>query len=242
MHGKPVTVILFLLILLGVCAPGLDAGVVDALNAENLYVSGRVVNTHGQTISGVRVSLAVTGNKIPVEKTVLTDENGRFELKMLFPAGSLPDARILLTARKPSYAPSVRISLHPVRAEIRDLGSAVYLAEANLTLIRVASPALWVSAAVLLMVYVMIGFELVHRTLAAMTGAALLLGCSYLAGPFFPDLKIITFEAAARAVDLNVILLLFSMMIIVGVSVTSAFGMAWATAQYADELLRIFVL
>ena len=65
---------------------------------------------------------------------------------------------------------------------------------------------------------VMIGFELVHRTLAAMTGAALLLGCSYLAGPFFPDLKIITFEAVARAVDLNVILLLFPMMIIVGVS------------------------
>ena len=147
-----------------------------------------------------------------------TDENGRFEIKMFFPTGRLPGARILLEARKPSYAPSVRIALSPVRAEIRELGSSVFLAEANFSLRRVASPALWVSAVVLLMVYVMIGFELVHRSLAALAGAALLLGCSYLVGPFFPEFRIITFETAARAVDMNVILLLFSMMIIVGVS------------------------
>jgi Na+/H+ antiporter NhaD/arsenite permease-like protein len=68
------------------------------------------------------------------------------------------------------------------------------------------------------MVYVLIGFEIAHRTSAALAGAALLLGISHLIGPFFPEFDIIRFDTAVRAVDLNVILLLFSMMIIVGIS------------------------
>ncbi|WP_155304509.1 SLC13 family permease [Desulfosarcina widdelii] len=217
MRNQPVRIVFILIVLLGVWMPGADAGTINALNAENLYVSGQIVNSHGEAIPEASVTLAVTGNDAPVKKTVLTDGNGRYEFKALFPAGSLLNARILLEARKLSYAPSVRISLLPIRASIDALGSSVYLAEANLTLMRVASPALWISGAVLLFVYVMIGFELVHRTLAALAGATLLLSCSYLVGPFYPDLRIISFEIAARSVDLNVIFLLFSMMMIVGV-------------------------
>jgi Na+/H+ antiporter NhaD/arsenite permease-like protein len=108
--------------------------------------------------------------------------------------------------------------LNLIKADISGKSSSYYLAQANLTLRRTTSPALWISAAVLLMVYVLIAFEWVHRTLAALLGATLLLGITYLVGPFFPEFRIITFEAATRAVDLNVILLLFAMMIIVGVS------------------------
>ncbi|WP_319524478.1 SLC13 family permease [uncultured Desulfosarcina sp.] len=214
---KSIRIVFLLVVLLGARVPGADAGTIDALNAENLYVSGRIVNSHGEAIPDVSVTLTVTETDAPVKETILTDESGRYEFKVLFPAGRLQKARILLEARKSAYAPSVRISLLPIRASIDALASSLYLAEANLTLMRVASPALWISGAVLLFVYVMIGFELVHRTLAALTGAALLLGCSYLVGPFYPEFKIISFEIAARAVDLNVILLLFSMMMIVGV-------------------------
>ena len=209
---------LLLLVLYGVCPTDVPAGSIDGLNAENLYVSGRIVNSHGETIPDVRVVLTVTASEMPAEKSSMTDENGGFEFKMLFPAGSLQKARILLEARKPSYTPSIRIALSPIRADIGALGSSVYIAEANLTLMRVVSPALWISATVLLLVYVMIGFELVHRTLAALSGATLLLGGSYILGPFYPDLQIISFETAVRSVDLNVITLLFAMMMIVGIS------------------------
>ena len=56
-----------------------------------------------------------------------------------------------------------------------------------------------------------------HRTLAAMLGAALLLFITYTAGTFNPDYFILTFEDAMQAIDMNVIFLLMAMMIIVGV-------------------------
>jgi len=70
---------------------------------------------------------------------------------------------------------------------------------------------------ILIVVYVLIAFELMHRTLAAFLGAALILTTTYTAGAFYPDYVILTFEDAMHAIDMNVIFLLMAMMIIVGV-------------------------
>jgi Na+/H+ antiporter NhaD/arsenite permease-like protein len=78
-------------------------------------------------------------------------------------------------------------------------------------------PAFWIATAVLIAVYILIAFEFMHRTLAALLGASLLLTITYTAGTFFPGYFIISFQDAMKAIDLNVIFLLMSMMIIVGV-------------------------
>jgi Na+/H+ antiporter NhaD/arsenite permease-like protein len=70
---------------------------------------------------------------------------------------------------------------------------------------------------VLLLVYVLIAFEVMHRTLAALLGGAILLFVTYTAGSFSPAYEILTFESAMKAIDMNVIFLLMAMMIIVGV-------------------------
>ena len=86
-----------------------------------------------------------------------------------------------------------------------------------MSLTRVITPGFWVAAIVLLVVYALIAFELMHRTLAAFLGAALVLTVTYTAGTFFPEYRIISFEDARQAIDMNVIFLLMAMMIIVGV-------------------------
>jgi len=82
---------------------------------------------------------------------------------------------------------------------------------------RLVTPAFWLAAIVLLLVYVIIAAELMHRTLAALLGAAVILFITYTLGTFNKNYFILSFEDAMQAMDMNVIFLLMGMMIIVGV-------------------------
>jgi Na+/H+ antiporter NhaD/arsenite permease-like protein len=84
-------------------------------------------------------------------------------------------------------------------------------------MLRAITPAFWLATLILIAVYTLIAFELMHRTLAALLGAALILTITYTAGTFNPDFVILPFEDARHAIDLNVIFLLMAMMMIVGI-------------------------
>ena len=163
-----------------------------AMVDDVLILSGDIINTHGKGVSDVAITLVIAGERSIVKKQFHTDGEGHFAAEISVPAGLLPAAQMQLKARKFSYAPSTLSTLKPLKSEFRADENAVYLVHANLTLRRTLSPALWISAAVLLMIYILIGFDLLHRTLSAMLGTTLLLGITYLVGPFFPDFKIIS--------------------------------------------------
>ena len=82
---------------------------------------------------------------------------------------------------------------------------------------RVLGPAFYIATVVFLLAYLAISFELLHRTIAAMIGAATMLIITYTMGTINPDYQILSFERAIHAIDMNVIFLLMGMMIIVGV-------------------------
>ena len=67
-------------------------------------------------------------------------------------------------------------------------------------------------AAILVGVFAVLAADRVHRVLVPIAAVALVWLISY-----FTPFRLISFEAAKEAVDLNVILLLFSMMALVGV-------------------------
>ncbi|MEK7270927.1 MAG: ArsB/NhaD family transporter [Planctomycetota bacterium] len=75
----------------------------------------------------------------------------------------------------------------------------------------------WLVGAILVGVYLIISFEIWHRTLAALTGGSLILAVTYIGGYFSPNLRILDFDGAMGAIDWNVIFLLFGMMIVVGI-------------------------
>jgi len=183
-----------------------------------LVVTGTILNPQGKGVKDAEVRFFRDGHALATTEEVTTDRSGNFETELRLPAGSLPGAGISYSVGRPSYATVKHAPLeHVLPEQVDGNNDHHYLSHVKLTLQRVVSPALWIAAAVLLAVYVFIAFELMHRTLAALVGASLLLFISYTLGTFDPSCRILTFEDAMHAIDNNVIFLLMAMMLIVGV-------------------------
>lgn len=186
--------------------------------SDILIVSGMVSNAQGKPVKEVEIGFFVDGKKIEPKEQVKTSYDGTYEAELTIPAGTLPGAKVEIQPAKSCYKCSDRIGLEMiVKEKVGQDGSTRYLAHQSFSLSRSITPAFWIAALMLIAVYALIAFELMHRTLAAFLGASLLLTITYTAGTFNPDYVIITFEDAMRAIDMNVIFLLMAMMIVVGV-------------------------
>ncbi len=189
-----------------------------ATSGDVLVVSGSVTNAQGKGVRDAEPSFFVNGAPVSLATPPVTDSNGTFEARLELPAATLPAARVEMGVARSSYKTSARVALDQIHLEQDDgAGNGTYVAHVSVTLQRTVSPGLWIATAVLVAVYAFIAFELMHRTLAALVGASLMLFVSYTVGTFYPSFRILTFDDAMRAIDGNVIFLLLAMMIIVGV-------------------------
>ena len=183
-----------------------------------LVISGVVSNAQGKPVKEVELHFYVNGQKMEVDDGAVTSSSGRYEVEIPLPKGSLLGAKVEVEAQKPSYKTTERVVLDKILKERDDVqGNTFYLSHHSLTVSRAITAAFWIATLVLIAVYALIAFEFMHRTLAALLGAAALLFVTYTLGTFFPDFKILSFEDAMKAMDMNVIFLLMSMMIIVGI-------------------------
>jgi Na+/H+ antiporter NhaD/arsenite permease-like protein len=204
---------------------------------DQLSVAGVVRDSQGKGVPGVRLEVTLNGLPLPSKSSdkIITDKKGSFLATFVSPAAALPRAQVEVRAFKPSWRPEVV----PVKVVLRGSdtsGPAGFQALGLLTLHRQATPAFWLATFILLGVYVIISLEWLHRALAALLGAALMLFITYTLGTFDPAFFIISYEAAMAAIDLNVIFLLLGMMIIVGV--TKKTGMFQWLAYQAYALAR----
>ena len=175
-------------------------------------IFGVVQDEHGQPVDKAGITLRIGGKEYAgvgrAGAAYNTSENGSFyiELPAAVPAG----AAIGITASKSGFQPrSAKLAAPP--------SDGAPLFAGKLALKHAAGPAFYIAAAILMFVYALIIFEWVHRTLAALLGAVLMLLVSYTAGTFNPDYFILSFGDAVHAVDFNVVFLLLGMMIIVGI-------------------------
>ena len=211
--------ILFLLLIL--ILPKIVLGAVEGKPSgpsDILIVSGTIANAQGKGVKEVGVHFFLNGQKIELKDEIATSREGNYKVEIPLPAGSLTGAKVEMQADKPSYQESQQIALASIVKEKTDAqGNTYYLAHQNVTIKRAVSPAFWIATLVLILVYALIAFEVMHRTLAALLGAALLMFITYTVGTFNSDYTILKFEDAMHAMDMNVIFLLMAMMIIVGV-------------------------
>jgi Na+/H+ antiporter NhaD/arsenite permease-like protein len=185
---------------------------------DTLIVSGTITNLQGKEVKEVGLHFYLNGQKLELEEEVSTSKAGVYEAKLKVPKGVLPAGKVEVEAAKPSFQTSARMLLDKVLPErVDDKGNNVFLAHQSLKMKRAISPAFWIATLVLLLVYALIAFEVMHRTLAALLGAALMMFITYAVGTFNSDYTILKFEDAMQAMDMNVIFLLMAMMIIVGV-------------------------
>lgn len=185
---------------------------------ELLVLAGRISSSEGKGIKDVNLSFWLNGEKITREDRVRTSSDGTFKFIIPVPNGKLDETGIELEATRHSYRSPLRVSPVRIVSLSEDPhGRPMKLAWFDVTLQRTITPGLWVAAFVLLCVYGVIAFELLHRTLAALLGASVMLIVTYTLGVVDHHWAILSFEEASEAIDMNVILLLMAMMIIVGV-------------------------
>lgn len=173
-------------------------------------LAGIIKNTHGEPVGEAEVKIFLGNNMMDELETA---ENGKFLSRFFISKEQQKSLHIKLEISKASYQTEI-LKLDPKNLAIKDKN--LYFS-GDIILKRVLGPAFWISAVIFFLVYVIIGFELLHRTIAAMLGAATMLILSYTIGTFNPEFHILTYEAAIVSIDMNVIFLLMGMMIIIGV-------------------------
>ncbi len=223
----------------------LGAQAAPPAQTDRLSLSGKFKNPQGGGVKEVEIEVLVNGKAVkPLgdEEHLATGTKGSFYADFLVPGGALPEARVEVKAHKPSWhgLPPTQVEVFP--AGVDSEGRRLFKASQDFPLKRQLTPAFWIACGILLLVYVIIALEWMHRTLAALLGAALVLFITYTAGTFNASYFILSFEDAMHAMDMNVIFLLMGMMIIVGVLKKTGLFQWLAYKSYAIARGNVFVL
>ena len=187
-----------------------------------LYIFGRILNPHKKGVPDAEIEIFVDGQKIEPHAPghsshgtggLTTEFDGSFQIKLELPKETIKNGEIKLFIFKPSYKKKVLV------LKSKDFASknGEYYAKIEAIIPRTQGPAFWIATMVFILAYILISFELLHRTLAAMLGASLMLLISYTLGTWNPEYHILSYESAIHSIDMNVIFLLMGMMIIVGI-------------------------
>ena len=215
-----------------------------AVPGDRLSLSGAINNPQGKGVKEVEVEVLVNGQPVlqEGEEAVATGSQGTFVAEVALPAGTLPGSEVAVKAHKPCWRSIAPTPVKLIEVGTDQEGNRLYQAHQQFTLYRQVTPAFWLATLTLLLVYGIIAAELMHRTLAALLGAALILFISYTAGTFDKSYFILGFEDAMQAIDMNVIFLLMGMMIIVGVLKKTGLFQWLAFKSYAMARGNVFIL
>ncbi len=235
-------ILLFLLFISGLVIP---SSVAAAPTQDRLVLAGSVTNPEGGAVKEADVEVRLNGRHLAPagnKHAIVTGSQGNFLATFLVPEGSLAGATLEVQVHKPNYRTLAPTTVRILSLGRQQSGHNLYQAQAHVTLHRTVTPAFWIATVVLLLVYALIAFELMHRTLAAFLGAAVLMFITYIFGTFNSGYFIISFDDAMRAIDLNVIFLLMGMMIIVGVLKKTGLFQWLAYKSFALARGNIYVL
>jgi Na+/H+ antiporter NhaD/arsenite permease-like protein len=217
----------------------------DTRAEDHFNLAGKVKNTQGKGVKDVAIAVTVNGQPLqPLGKEgdIRTGASGSFAAEFTLPAGTLPGAEVIVQASKPAWRASGPMQVKLLAGGVDKAGNQLFYTHQNLGLERQVTPAFWLATFILLVVYLLIALEWLHRTLAALLGATLMLFLSYTLGVLNSACFILSFEDAMHAMDMNVVFLLLGMMIIVGVIKKTGMFQWLAYKSYALARGNVFIL
>ena len=196
---------------------------------DKVVLTGKTQSFHGEPIHETKIKVIVNGKEQPIitreadkelgtevefadNNEVVSASDGEYTAIIYLPKNTAEKADIKIHIEKPTYK-SREIEIKGI-TKITD---GEYIHYKDITPERHIGAAFYISAIILILIYILISFEILHRTLAALLGASVLLFISYVFGHFNTDFYILSFENAKNYIDFNVIYLLMGMMLIVGV-------------------------
>lgn len=184
-----------------------------------LFISGLILDSQLSPVKDAAIRVSIDGEAHPLIRAgrevseVSSASDGSYILEIEPKVSLVERSKLEMEVSKPAFM-SMRIPLE--LSDFASKGDFLQLRK-DVSLPRKGGVSLWITLGVFGAVYVLMAFELVHRLLASMVGAAVLLLVSHTAGSLDPDYRIISFQAAMEHVDMNVVLMLLAAMVMVGV-------------------------
>ncbi len=230
-------IVLFLLSSPAFAGHGAKGGPPKAVieGGDTINISGIVLDSHKEPINEANVRILVNGKDV---EDVVTAHNGKYVARFQLEKGEIEKSTIEIKADKASFK-EVTFTVHG--KDMARQGDHLFLSE-DMSMDRHLGPAFWISTIIFILAYVLIAFELLHRTVAAMLGGILMLVISYTFGTINPEYHIFSFESAIASIDMNVVFLLMGMMIIVGVLKHTGVFQWCAYVSYKLAKGNVFVL
>ena len=191
----------------------------EKAEADTFFISGEVIDSHKEPVKEAKIRLLINGkpHKLLVGhkevEAVETSSHGTYQLDFKLSSGQIDTAKMQLEISKTSFS---KTYAGFTKEDFAQKGRNFYAVK-DIQLQRILGPAFYIATVVFLLAYIAISFELLHRTIAAMLGGAIMLLLTYTIGTLNHEYHIISFERAIAAIDMNVIFLLMGMMTIVGV-------------------------
>jgi Na+/H+ antiporter NhaD/arsenite permease-like protein len=215
-----------------------------------LVIHGKVLDSTGSAVGEANIIPYLNGKPyMPAvhaagnEKELSTGKNGLFNTEISASPDQIKNGKWAVKITRPSFKPSQLVSLKVFEDSADEKGVKRFVTSTTVSLQRFQGTAFWIALVVFVAVYVLIAFEIVHRTLAAFLGAAVVLVITHTLGHYYPDqFNVLTYEQALHAVDWNVIFLLMGMMVIVGVLKISGVFQWLAYKSFQVARGQIFLL
>lgn len=172
-------------------------------------ITGQVANEQSQPVDGAYVRLKSVDSIEAIAETE-TGEDGSWGLVL----DRLPEAQLELIIERQHYKEeAVRISPDMLRQ--LQTGGALVLGDIELE--RKVTGAFWAATLIFLAVLLVIAFEKLHSTTAALAGLSAIFLFSVIGGNLNPEFFIYDFERALTYINWEVIFLIMGMMILIAV-------------------------
>ena len=190
------------------------ASVVSMVGAEQVerddrayIIAGRLVDKQHSPIVSAHVSVARPGSEEPLDETESADD-GYWALSL----SEKPDEALEIFIERAHFENENFVLGEEDMGELLETGA---LGLGEFTLSREITPGFYAAAIIFAALLLIIAFERMHSTTAALLGVSLVFLVSFIAVAFFPSLYIINFERALTYINWEVIFLVMAMMIVV---------------------------
>jgi Na+/H+ antiporter NhaD/arsenite permease-like protein len=189
---------------------------------------GHLTDTLGEPVQNGQVAVYADGKEEAIA-VVESQRDGSFIIDL----SVVPSQSLWLEITRPHFQPLTWIA---TPEDLDDLRHGMTVRVPELIMERRITMGFWIATFTFLGMLMLIAFERLHNTMAALLGAAVVLGVSFVGRPLNPDLFILDFDRALQYVDFDVIFLVLGMMIVVGI--LEATGVFQWTAYQAYRLSR----
>ncbi len=215
------------------------ASKVQALSREqqaggDLIIVGRAVDPQGEAVVEASITAILPGDSEAIVEVESLEDGYWF-----MPFTQVPDEDFQIKVEHPHFVPQTFIVGDEARDYLAQLG---FISLGDLELERRITPAFWAATFIFLGILLLIAFERLHSTTAALAGLSAVFVVTYTGGAINPGWYIFSFERGLSYINWEVIFLVMGMMIIIAIIEGTGIFQWMAFQSYRISRGRIWLL